>query len=476
MRSIGLKLILLFLFHFSNAQISSYWVYLDNEGYWTSVRDALAQDDHVVIGYSHWLNAIAIRGEDTLVNSLCDLTGISRVTKQGYIFRHQNSYVTPMNGFALEQLGVDALIAQGLDGSGVTIGIIDGGFLGAPAHPSLIGIFDDGRVKGYRDFITPGLPAYGGSKAHDDKHGTDVMQLVGGVDKHTNIRHGLANGATYYLARTDHGANESRLEEYYLIKALEWMDSLGVKLVNISLGYTSGYDLPEENYKPEQMDGSSAVAQAVQKASVEKGMLVVVSAGNDGDKEWRVISTPADARHALSVGATKYNHWDKATFSSVGPSHISYLKPDVACFAAEGTSFSAPIITGLAALIWQKDSSLSNLDVRKLIIEAGHLYPYGNNYVGYGVPLVENIQALMDGVIPKRAKELKIYGNTYKLPERAEKHVVLYHKRNPTQVVKEEYVVAENHKIRIIRPANTQFTTVVVDNEAMYEIRWMSVN
>ena len=165
--------------------------------------------------------------------------------------------------------------------------------------------------------LLPDLAPYAGVAMMDDAHGTEVWQLIGGYNRSKKIQYGLATASDYYLARTDHGGYEKRLEEDYIIAALEEMAQKGVKLFNISLGYTFDYNDPSENYKVADVDGKTSIlTQALDKAALEKGLLFVVSAGNDGTEKWKTLSIPADAQHVLTVGASKFQLYDKMAFSS----------------------------------------------------------------------------------------------------------------------------------------------------------------
>jgi subtilisin family serine protease len=448
------------------------WLYLDEEVEYESILDLHAgvlSEHH----YSTWLHAIGTQLDEEALQKIGSGGMIAEITGQ-HVFTYQRSQdQQPNMGFALEQIGADMFLERGLNGEGVAIGVIDGGFLDADEIEPLAHLFEDGSVKAYRDYITPTLKPYDGIKALDDRHGTDVLQMIGGRSQETSVIHGLATASDYYLARTDHGASEKKIEEMYLIKALEWMDSLEIKLVNVSLGYTEGFEDASNNYSPEDVNGTSALTKAIEYASNKEGMLIVVSAGNDGDSNWRVLSVPADARGALTVGATKFKHWDKMGFSSIGPEQLPYLKPEISCFASDGTSFSAPIITGLAAVIWQADPSLANNEVKDIIIKSGHLYPYGNNYVGYGVPLASRVLQHLDGNIIPSPATIKVYGDTYRILDTCVQHYVAYQKADKWTVLDEKYVRAGGKKPKIKRMDKATFTTVIMDNTKVYELQWM---
>lgn len=475
MKFIILKVIFLFLLFPLSGQEYSYWVYLKPNSDKVDVYHQLTQECRVkVLGYSNWLNAYSVHTSQPFEFNHEQIDLIERQGMLEPLSLQQPDKI--MLGFALEQIGAELLINDNYTGAGVSIGVIDGGFMNADSDPALKHLFKVGAILSYKDYVTPNLEEYKGSKALDDRHGTDVLQLIGGYNDQTKVLHGLATEAHYHLARTDHGAYESRVEEFYLIQALERMDSLGVRIVNISLGYTDGYTDASENYTVADMNGSTAIARAVQIAFHEKGMLVVVSAGNDGDKDWKVVSAPADAQGALTVGSTKYDHWSKASFSSIGPSQLTYMKPEIVCFANAGTSFSAPIITGLAAVILQKNPELTQYQLKSIIMRSGHLYPFGNNYVGYGVPKAANILSILAGDSTNNTQELKSYKSRYLLPVKGQKHAVLYHKYDGFRVMQEDYMELKGNKIKVDRLRNARFTTVVIDNTQVFEIRWMQAN
>lgn len=457
---------------FSQSQ-KKYWIYIKPEV--SKIQFINEFPEFKQCFHSNWLHAFINELSDQDLPEIKGSGFVSAITETGFLIPTGNSVRANKLGFALEQINGQAFIEAGLNGKGVKVGIIDGGFLAADKHPSLITYFQDSLVIEYKDYLTPNEAPYTGNQYLDDQHGTDVWEMLGGVNRDKNVQLGLATHASIYLARTDHGGSERRIEEEYFVQALEWLDSLGVKLVNASVGYTYGYNNPDENYSPSQMDGSSAIAKAVQYASEEKGMLIVVAAGNEGDvAKWKILNTPADAEDVLAVGASKLNITDRMNYSSIGPEFLSYMKPDITCFASRGTSFSTPILTGMAAGIWQHDSTLSNLEVKEIITQSGNLYPYGNNHVGYGVPDCERILSrLKTGTFrPNPIQIVTPESNKVKLNvESGEYIIVAYHKINDWYVVNKELFEFKGETIRIRRFPKCESTTVVAGDN-IWEVMW----
>ena len=383
----------------------------------------------------------------------------------------------------LNQIQADTFARAGLTGRFVTVGVIDAGFFGADSSNALKPVFGRGGVRAVRDYVNH--PRFATDLLHTlettaDFHGTEVLSAIAGFDPYNNRQYGLATDATFYLARTDAGNREFRGEEDNWVAALEWLDSLGVRLVNTSLGYAKGFSDPKENYLPAQMDGhTSLISRAAQIASDKKGMLIIVSAGNEGDdRSWRIISTPADAQGVLAIGATNNRLWNRAGYSSIGPEPLPYLKPNVSCFSLYGTSLSAPVITGFAACLMQARPDLTNKQLMDVIQKSSHLYPFGNNYVGYGVPQASRALALLknypaDSVkMPETARKVLARGKTLVLPvATTDKAVSVFHKKDAIFVLQQAEIKVVNGKITLKRQSGEQRTTVDLKTSVM-EVIW----
>ncbi|MEP4533314.1 MAG: S8 family serine peptidase [Cyclobacteriaceae bacterium] len=463
-----IKVMLLFLSVYDLCGQNKYWV--DNADFTAKkLIDSIGIEPYFC---SEWAQSCSYRIPEQIFSTNPTLHTLLPVRSLSPTFDHSEE---PILGFALEQIESELFIDQNLNGDGVKIGIIDGGFLRANKDASLAHFFNNNLVEYYRDYVTPDLDDYGGSVGLDDIHGTEVWQLIGGYHPEKNIQYGLATGAKYYLARTDHGGYERRIEEDYILQAMEEMAEQGVEIFNISLGYTNGYNDEKENYGIKDIDGKTSVlTRAIQKASVDEGILFVVAAGNDGNTKWGTLSIPADAENILTVGSSKYKVWDKMNFSSYGPEALDYVKPNVCVYSTLGTSFSTPIVTGLAACIMQYDSSLTNLQIINIIEKASNFYPHGNNYVGYGVPTCSNILKILSGKEDqvRRPKEITSTKGKVKLKGAFEgKRVVVYHKKDERNVMHRVNKRPDKNKMVINRPDGTARTSILVETEVI-EVFW----
>ncbi len=270
------------------------------------------------------------------------------------------------------------------------------------------------------------------------------------------------------------------------------MDSLGVRLINTSLGYANMFDDSTENYSLNDMNGNtSVISRAAKKAVLEKNMIIISSAGNEGrNKNWQIVTAPADVKEIITVGAAKPDTREKADYSSIGPGFNTFNKPDVVCHSASGTSFAAPIITGLVACILEKAPEISCDSIKKILYQSSHLNPYPNNYIGYGIPNAEKITVLLSKK-PLAENALKVYvtGTKFKTNfEKSDSNIILYHKTNNT-IVNQTFVIntssllrlskkyslkkrKKHYRLIIHKPKEVKYSTIDA-GEKIIEVEWL---
>jgi subtilisin family serine protease len=178
----------------------------------------------------------------------------------------------------------------------------------------------------------------------------------------------------------------------------------------------------------------------------------------------------------LAVGATNDTQLDRIDYSSIGPEHLSYLKPNVSCYSPNGTSFSCPAVTGFVACLMQKAPQLSNKELYEIMLRSSHLYPYGNNYLGYGVPQADRALALIKDIHTdfKSALKTEVKKSKFSLKklDKEIKEVVIFNKKNETIVLNQQLIAVKKGKLTIKRGEGVARTTVTFPDNSVLEIVW----
>lgn len=379
-----------------------------------------------------------------------------------------------IDSYAMQQINAKAFVEEGLKGRGVNIGIIDGGFAFADTAARLHHHYVREReVRTYNLLQPEGNKPFYGESEESDFHGTIVWHLTGGYDSLNSSPMGLSTHADYFLASTDANQIESRQEEYNWVKALQWLKFNKVRLVNSSLTYSIGFDDPSENYRASQMDGHTAITSIAVATHAFDSIILVVAAGNIKDEEWIHIASPADAENAITVGATNRDGL-KSAMSSYGSDYTSYVKPDIACYGFSGTSTAAPVITGLIGCMLEKDPSLSATRVKDILVRSSGLYPFPNNYVGYGVPDARRILAIMNGEkVVYDSKQVQAKDQyTLDVSVSYNSGIMIFHKSDIHTVSSQELNNASEAPLTIIRPSENIKRTTIAGEGFVREVIW----
>ena len=313
-----------------------------------------------------------------------------KADKRDSLVNHPAIHPDSIYGTAITQIAMsrgDELHRAGFRGEGMTIAVIDAGYHNVDRITAMRNI----RIRGTRDFVEPGSDIYA-----KGSHGMMVLSCMA-MNK-PNVMTGTAPEASYWLLRSEDERSEQPVEQDYWAAAVEFADSVGVDVLNTSLGYYV-YDDPTLNLRLRDLDGQHELMSRQASHIADKGMVLVCSAGNAGMEPWKKITTPGDAENVLTVGAI-----DKrgilAPFSSIGNTQDGRIKPDVVAVGlgsdvmrtngntghANGTSFASPIMCGMVACLWQACPDLTAKEVIELVRRVGDRADAPDNIYGYGVP------------------------------------------------------------------------------------------
>lgn len=428
---------------------------------------------------SRWFNAISVYlsyDERIKVGAYSFVKEIRRVTNYQNLALNKTPVFDGIYlSYPLHQINAGAFIEKGWMGEGVDIGVIDGGFFDAPSDPNLRHLFENNKVKNTKDFFSPPkVDFYGEKKSEGEIHGSLVTTAIAGFNSEKKQLFGLGLKSNFYFTRTESSQKEARIEEDNWIAAIEWLDSLGVRLANSSLGYATGFTNLAESYKPEQMDGkTSLIGQGARMAVNEKGMILVVSAGNEGEnKTWGgIVSTPGDVEEVISVGANDDNGL-KMAYSSKGVENVGFIKPDLTVYSEFGTSLAAPIVTGIVALMLEKNPNLKSSEVKEIFKFSGSLSSSPNNFVGYGFPDCKKIIKYLEKMddISKKTETRKAKKSIV-IKTAQNEGVTIFHKKDERNVISQEVIQAINGSLEIKKNESVSQSTVIL-KDRIIEILW----
>jgi len=305
---------------------------------------------------------------------------------------------SPPTGYFPTDTGANQLASAGNTGQGSTVAVLDTGI--------------NASLPDFAGRLIDGADLSGGNSPFTDQygHGTFVAGLVAGNGASSNGQYvGEAPGANLVSIKVAGANGVTSIST--IIHGIDWAVNHrtqdGINVLNLSLGA-----MPTGPTATEPLD------QAVEYAW-HSGITVVVAAGNSGPFNG-TITSPGDDPLAITAGAFADNNspapanWAACPFSSVGPTEYDgWLKPDLvapgrsvvslldpgstiaganpqavvgtANFVGSGTSFSAAITSGAAALVLSANPGISPDAVKGRLLGNAMPGELGNPFVeGHG--------------------------------------------------------------------------------------------
>ena len=374
----------------------------------------LKEDTNItILAKSKWLNAIHIQGEVDYINDLLStysfinhiefanksLNTSGKSKPNRIVSAHYNKFKETLTDFnygvadnQIKMLNADYLHREGFTGDGVQIAIIDAGFPNVNTLLAFQRVRDNNQILGGYNFADRNTDIYTRSS-----HGTHVLSTISGYLENEFV--GTAPNAKFYLFVSEITESETVLEETLWVEAAERADSLGVDIINTSLGYTI-YDNPSHSHAYSDMDGETTFISRGAEIGASRGMILVNAIGNSGNNSWKYMGAPSDASSVFSIGAVNAER-NIASFSSFGPTSDNRIKPDVLAqgqntsiinfssgntSTSNGTSFSSPVMAGVVACFWQAFPNKTNLEIMNLIRDSSDKINNPTDQYGYGIP------------------------------------------------------------------------------------------
>ena len=361
-----------------------------------------------VLAKSKWLNCVHVRGAFEDIQALTTLAfvnhvffadnslnsrplpqphkPVNKVLETATSFNYGNSFNQ------IHMLNGDLLHQQNFTGAGKIIAVLDAGFPNVNTLSAFQRLRDNNQILGGYNYVAKDSLIYTA-----DTHGTMVLSTMGGYVDGQLV--GTAPDAHYYLFITEDVDSENPVEESNWVEAAESADRVGADVITSSLGYFA-FDNPNYGHTYSDMTGNFTFGSQGANIAFSRGMVVVASAGNEGQTDEPHVGVPAEATHVLAIGAVKSNR-QRASFSSIGPSFDGRIKPDVMAqgqasvlvnpttgdiTTANGTSFSGPITAGMIATFWSAVPDLTNQQVVDFVKASADRFTNPDNQYGYGIP------------------------------------------------------------------------------------------
>ena len=262
--------------------------------------------------------------------------------------------------WGMKAVGMDEAWGMGPTGKGVKVGIIDCGLSTAT-----------GDIARSRVEAGPNYTGSIGDSATDiEGHGTFVAGIIGAAkDNRVGIA-GVAPECNFYIVKA---LSDMSQAVYDCVDA-------GCQVINMSMGTT---------YSDKALKDAIEAAEAA-------GVIVVASVGNEGESNPTQYNYPAAYPSVIGVGGVDQN-LNVCSFSNkndsvfvVAPGEkvasLSLLPGIVSTM--DGTSFSAPYVAGLAALLRQMNPAMTSAEFQEILAatskdlgEAGYDTAAGNGLI-----------------------------------------------------------------------------------------------
>lgn len=331
-----------------------------------SHRTILDIKDHLLEYYGKikyelpFMNAVAVEIHSEHIEKIASHKMIKFIDDDAKVFKTMD--------IASQCISTADILKLGATGKSVGIAVVDTGV--APHHDLMK---PTNRIIAFKDFVNNNTAPY-----DDDGHGTHVAGIIAGNGFSIPEYRGIASEANIIAVKVLDGNGSGSTSD--ILAGIQWVidhkDKYNIKIINLSLGTPA-----DTIYKDDPLAKGAS-------AAVEKGLTVVAAAGNSGPKRG-TINSPGISPYVITVGAVDDNRTPSrndsfvADFSSRGPTASGLAKPDVVApgvdimslsytnlkgyVSQSGTSMATPMVSGAAALLYDKNPDLTPAQIKRMI-------------------------------------------------------------------------------------------------------------
>ncbi len=352
--------------------VTSYWVHIDNGASIASVIQALA-GYQIVAGAQANYTYVLTQGQSLAQGQEPDLASLS----QGEGDAAQ---------YTISKLGLIDVHRQ-LKGGNISVAVIDSQI--DVKHPDL-----DGVVAEQFDAV--------GAADMPHSHGTG---MAGAIFAHRKLMGVAPSARLYAIHAFSSGATSAESTTFNILKGLEWASAKGVRVINMSFA------------GPRDPSMERAL-----KAAHDKGIVLIAAAGNAGPKSPPLY--PGADPNVIAVTATDVNDKlftgaNRGRYIAVAAPGVDILvpAPDNTYQLTTGTSVASAEVSGLVALLLERNPNLGPEEVRKILTSSARRLSAKDRDDDFGSGLVDPSKAIqtagdltsveMTGTVPPQPPALR---------------------------------------------------------------------
>ncbi len=370
-----------------------------------SAQSAIAKSEGKIKRTYSLIDALSAKVKAGKIKNLAGDQSIERIYYdfELSILPWELSNTTPKLSTSTQAIGANYVWdTLGYTGTGIKVAVVD---TGIDYNHSDLGDGFGKRVIGGYDFVNDDS-----DPMDDNDHGTHVAGIIGA---NGSIR-GVAPNVSFYALKVCNSGGGCSTSD--IISGIDWAVANGAHVISMSLG---GRIWPFESKSPNDEFASPTAIAA--DAAVDRGVVVVVAAGNEGPGTG-TVSQPGIAKKVITVGASDDKNTASvsndtiASFSNRGPSAFGRLDPELVAPGVginstvrnngyrsfDGTSMATPHVSGAAALLLQRDPTLTPLEVRAILMQTSSGITNGRNHTFDQGAGIINVTKAMTYVIKVR--------------------------------------------------------------------------
>ncbi|XHH08700.1 MAG: S8 family serine peptidase [Candidatus Bathyarchaeia archaeon] len=289
------------------------------------------------------------------------LTQLKENPKIAYITENSQTHAAGTIRWAVERVGAPQAWSQST-GAGVKVAVLDSG----------VGPVNDVNVYGGYNFIDNNYDV-----TDHFGHGTMIAGIIAASTSSPLGVAGVAPDAEIYAVKVLNDQGVGTLSQ--AIAGIQWAVDNEMQIISMSWSL---------------IDQNNALKHAVD-AAYQSGLLLVAAAGNIGEIASGIIGCPANYDSVIAVSATKENNvhlemscvGTKIELAAPGE-NVDSIWINNQVYSGTGTSFSVGYVTGTAALVWGKNPSLTNVQVRDILDKTAVDLDANGRDIFYGFGLV----------------------------------------------------------------------------------------